>query len=196
MVPVSGGIWLSWPEFSVESKTSTKSSPMGSLMRTTRNRSPKSLLGSLRHSSNGLRFNTYNLKQHAFAGLEQAFVALHLGYHHYATLLYFCFFDIQLSQTRSRAISVSRCKHHARKFSDLLRTSHEIPGCEAIYLIAAHLAVVSSAALLHTLLFGNQDEIINARNRLHSNLEIQLKLKVYWPVIDLGMFQDHMGSSD
>jgi hypothetical protein len=102
-----------------------------------------------------LHFTVHNLKKHARVGLGQVFVALHLGHHHYATLLYFPFFDIQLSQTRSRALFVSRCKHHATMSSDLLRTSHETPDCEAVYLIVAHMTVVSSAALLHTLLFGD-----------------------------------------
>lgn len=132
-----------------------------------------------------LHFTAHNLEQHATVGLGQAFVALHLGYHHYATLLYFPFFDTQLSQSRSRAIFVSRCKHHATMFSDLLRTSHETPNCEAVYLIVAHMTVVSSAALLHTLLFGGHDEIHDARNRLYSNFEILLKLKPYWPGVDL-----------
>jgi hypothetical protein len=132
-----------------------------------------------------LHFTAHNLKQHARVGLGQAFVALHLGYHHYATLLYFPFFDIQLSQTPSRALFMSRCKHHATTFSDLLRNSHETPDCEAVYLIVAHMTVVSSAALLHTLLFGAQDEIFDARNRLCSNFEILLKLKPYWPGVDL-----------
>lgn len=136
-----------------------------------------------------LHFTVHNLEQHAAVGLGQAFVALHLGYHHYATLLYFPFFDIQLSQTRSRALFASRCKHHATMFSDLLRTSHETPDCEAVYLIVAHMTVVSSAALLHTLLFGNHDEIFDARNRLCSNFEILLKLKPYWPGVDLMVSQ-------
>ena len=77
-----------------------------------------------------LQFNMQYPKQHATVGLGQAFVALHLGYHHYATLLYFPFFDTQLSQTHSRALFVSLCKHHATMFSDLLpkpRTSVVIP---------------------------------------------------------------------
>lgn len=137
-----------------------------------------------------LHFTLHNLKQHARVGLGQAFVALHPGHHHYATLLYFPFFDIQLSQTRSRALFASRCKHHATMFSDLLRTSHETQGCEAVYLIVAHMTVVSSAALLHTLLFGDQHEILDARNRLCSNFEILLKLKPYWPGVDLMVSHD------
>ena len=66
-----------------------------------------------------------------------------------------------------------------------LRLAVGTPDCEAVYLNVAHMTVVSSAALLHTLLFGDHDEIIDARNRLYSNFEILLKLKPYWPGVDL-----------
>ncbi|KAJ6170272.1 hypothetical protein N7485_007618 [Penicillium canescens] len=132
-----------------------------------------------------LHFTIDNLKQHATAGLGRAFVALHLGYHHYATLLYFQYFDTQLQRTPSRTIFVARCKYHAASFSDLLRLSHETEDCEAFYLIVAHMTVVSSSALLHTLLFGSQDELLDTRKRLYLNFEILLKLKQFWPGVDL-----------
>lgn len=125
------------------------------------------------------------LKRQAAAGLGGIFVALHLGYHHYATLLYFPYLDTQLAHIPGRASYVTRCKEHAASFSDLLRTSHETPSCEAVYLIVAHMTVVSSSVLLHTLLFGEADELSDARRRLYSNFEILLKLKQYWPGADL-----------
>ncbi|KAJ6083475.1 hypothetical protein N7467_007610 [Penicillium canescens] len=134
-----------------------------------------------------LHFTVDNLKQHATAGLGRAFVALHLGYHHYATLLYFQYFDTQLQRTPSRTIFVARCKYHAASFSDLLKLSHETEHCEAFYLIVAHMTVVSSSALLHTLLFGSQDELLDTRKRLYLNFEILLKLKQFWPGVDLMM---------
>ncbi|KAJ5132333.1 hypothetical protein N7448_006491 [Penicillium atrosanguineum] len=123
-------------------------------------------------------------KTHAAAGLGGTFVALHLGYHHYATLLYFPYLDPQLTQIPGRSSYVDLCKSHAASFSDLLRTSHETPNCEAVYLIVAHMTVVSSSVLLHTLLFGEEDELSEARRRLYSNFEILLKLKQYWPGAD------------
>jgi hypothetical protein len=132
-----------------------------------------------------LQFTVDNLKFHAAADLGRAFIALHLGYHHYATLLYFQYFDTQLGQTPSRAIYVARCKYHAASFSDMLRLSHETENCEAFYLIVAHMTVVSSSALLHTLLFGSQDELLDTRKRLCFNFELLLKLKQYWPGVDL-----------
>lgn len=130
-------------------------------------------------------YNPRNLESHAAAGLGGTFVALHLGYHHYATLLYFPYLDPQLAQIPGRSSYVDLCKSHAASFSDLLRTSHETPNCEAVYLIVAHMTVVSSSVLLHTLLFGEEDELSEARRRLYSNFEILLKLKKYWPGADL-----------
>lgn len=137
-----------------------------------------------------LHFTVDNLKNQASLGLGQAFVALHLGFHHYATLLYFPFLDAQLSQTPNRSIFVARCKAHARSFGDLLEISHKTKNCEAVYLIVAHMTVVSSSALLHTLLFGEDHELLDTRRRLSFNFEILLKLEQYWPGVDLMVSAD------
>ncbi|KAJ5986122.1 hypothetical protein N7451_010487 [Penicillium sp. IBT 35674x] len=132
-----------------------------------------------------LIFSLENLRRHARMGLGRAFVALHLGYHHYATLLYFPYFDVKTSPNVNRTLFVARCKYHATSFSDLLRSSQETPDCEAVYLIVAHMTVVSSSALLHTLLFGDQAELLDVRKRLISNFETLLKLEQYWPGVGL-----------
>lgn len=139
----------------------------------------------LRELPASLHFTLRNLTQHTELGLGQVFVALHLGYHHYSTLLYFPYLDMKLAQMPSRDAFVARCKYHATSFSDLLRISHETSDCEAVYLIVAHMTVVSSSVLLHTLLFGNQNELLDARTRLCFNFEILLKLKGYWQGVDL-----------
>ncbi|KAJ6131584.1 hypothetical protein N7523_001290 [Penicillium sp. IBT 18751x] len=144
----------------------------------------------------GHHYNPKTLKSHAAAGLGGTFVALHLGYHHYATLLYFPYLDLQLAQIPGRSGYVDLCKSHAASFSDLLRTSHETPNCEAVYLIVAHMTVVSSSVLLHTLLFGEEDELSEARRRLYSNFEILLKLKQYWPGANLMVRPRMMHSKD
>lgn len=132
-----------------------------------------------------VHFSVENLKNHAALGLGRAFVALHLGYHHYATLLYFPYLDHQQRETPNRAMYSSRCKHHAIQFSDILRLSHEIEECEALYFIVGHMTVVSSAALIHTLLFGQQEELPQTRSRLCDNFAILLKLRTYWPAVEL-----------
>jgi hypothetical protein len=130
-------------------------------------------------------FSLTNLRLHAAQGLGRAFVALHLGYHHYATLLYFPYLDHQLKEISNQALYASRCKYHAAAFSDLLKLSHEEEECEAVYVIVAHMTVVSSAALLHTLLFGEHPELPDTRSRLSDNFAILLKLKEYWPAVEM-----------
>jgi hypothetical protein len=130
-----------------------------------------------------VRLDYDNLVSHARQGVGRTFVALHLGYHHYATLLYFQFLDSQRSNLPSRAAYADRCKQHAAAFSDLLRLAHNEDGCSAVYNIVAHMTIVSSSVLLYTLLFGEDAELPSARQRLESNFELLIELKGYWPSV-------------
>ncbi|KAL3497078.1 hypothetical protein BJX62DRAFT_2795 [Aspergillus germanicus] len=125
-----------------------------------------------------------NLDRHAKRGLGSTFVALHLGYHHYSTLLYFHYLDSTHNEVSNQPLFAARCKFHAAAFSELLSLSNEVPGCEAVYFIVAHMTVISSSALLHTLLFGEPDEMPGTRERLSSNFQVLLKLKQYWPYVN------------
>ncbi|KAL4927044.1 uncharacterized protein BDV17DRAFT_299297 [Aspergillus undulatus] len=126
-----------------------------------------------------------NLEQHARLGLGAIFVALHLGYHHYSTLLYFHYLDTTQFQVHNQHFFAARCKYHATAFSDLLSSSDKVPGCDAVYFIVSHMTVISSSALLHTLLFGEVAELPDTRRRLYSNFQALLKLKQYWPDVDM-----------
>jgi hypothetical protein len=132
-----------------------------------------------------LQLTNANMKRHATLGIGRAFVALHLGYHHYATLLYFPYLGTQLSHVPDHELFASRCKHHAVALSDLLKSSDETESCEALYFIVAHMTVTSSSALLHTLLFGQEKELFDTKRRLYYNFQILLRLKSYWPGVDL-----------
>ncbi|KAF4991867.1 hypothetical protein FDECE_13894 [Fusarium decemcellulare] len=125
-----------------------------------------------------------NFHLHQDKGTGGAFVALHLGYHHYSTLLYFRFLEDQRSSTDLRKNCASLCKHHASAYSALLRRARETTRCEAVYPTVGHMAVVSSSVLLHTLLFGHEDEIQTARHKLNANFEALLELKQYWPSME------------
>ncbi|KAL4885268.1 hypothetical protein BJY04DRAFT_231820 [Aspergillus karnatakaensis] len=138
----------------------------------------------IRNLPHNVKFTRENLEQHATQGLGATFVALHLGYHHYSTLLYFHYLDSTLTRVPNQTLFAARCKYHAAAFSDLLSSSNEVSGCEALYFIVGHMTVISSSALLHTLLFGEPDEIPDARRRLSSNFQVLLKLKQYWPDVN------------
>lgn len=137
-----------------------------------------------------LHLSYNNLCLHARQGIGRTFVALHLGYHHYATLLYFQYLDTQHLESGNRALYARRCKQHAANFSDLLRMAHEEADCAAVYNIVAHMTVVSSSVLLYTLLFGEEDELPSARQRLESNFELLTELRQYWPSVRLMVSRD------
>lgn len=130
-----------------------------------------------------LQLNYDNLVFHARQGIGRTFVALHLGYHHYATLLYFQYLDTQRLNSPNRATYAHRCKQHAAAFSDLLKMAHDEDECAAVYNIVAHMTIVSSSVLLYTLLFGEEDELPLARQRLESNFELLIELRGYWPSV-------------
>ncbi len=106
-----------------------------------------------------------------------------MGYYHYTNLLYFPFLDLRLEQTATQTLFADRCRRSAATFSDFLALSHDIDGCEVVYLIVGHMTVVSSAALLHVLLFGADIELPITRKRLEANFKTLVKLKAYWPAI-------------
>lgn len=130
-----------------------------------------------------LQMSETNLHSNAERGLGSAFVALHLGYHHYSTLLYFQYLDLQLDQNATVVDFAAKCRHHAAAFSDLLGLSMKAPGCGVVYLIVAHMTAVSSATLLHTLFFGRQEELDETRERLKANFETLVRLKRFWPAV-------------
>ena len=121
-------------------------------------------------------------------------MALHLGYYHYATLLYFQYLDQAAAVLPHASVYASRCREHASAYSDLLRTSYEVEGCGAMYNIVGHMTVVSSSVLIHTLLLGDDDEVEPAKARLESNFRVLMRLKAWWPSVEsmtqkLFMFQ-------
>lgn len=136
------------------------------------------------------------LAYHKSRGHGRTLVALHLGYYHYATLLYFQYLDATARASSEHGeIYALRCREHASAYSDLLRTSYEFGECEAMYNIVGHMTVVSSSVLIHTLLFGSDEELGLAKARLESNFKILMRLKSWWPSVEqmigrLIMFQN------
>lgn len=124
-----------------------------------------------------------NLTEHRRRGTGGPFLALHLGFHHYATLLYYQYLDTAFIQTTQSRLFAARCKHHALGYSTLLARGRQQPGCEAVYPTVGHMTTVSSSVLLHTLLFGTEDELPQSRHCLENNFEALLELENYWPTV-------------
>lgn len=128
-----------------------------------------------------VRMSAENLQHHIEVGQGGAFIALHLGYHHYATLLYFRFLEPAASLSPFAAIYRTRCKYHASSYSNLVRLARQSKNCEVIYPTVGHMAVVSSSVILHTLLFSEDENLESARDALNANFEAILELRRYWP---------------
>jgi hypothetical protein len=143
-----------------------------------------------------LTYTIPNLAFFANAGLGRTFLSMHIGHHHFRQLLYYPFLDPkQYQQPNNQALQAhlsSRyaqlCKEHAMAVSDIAKISFRTNGCELVYFLSGHILVVSSSIHLHTLLFSeDQTEANMARERLISNFEILMRLKIHWPVVDLSV---------
>jgi len=128
-----------------------------------------------------LQLTDQNLQLYAHRSTGQTFVAMHLAFFHYSTLLYFHYLDRPRPPPAFDEVFAARCKNYATAFSELIQTSMELPGCEAVYAIVGHLTCVSSSVLIHTLLFGEEHQIIQARHRLEINFNKILLLSKLWP---------------
>lgn len=131
-----------------------------------------------------VKLNRENLREHKRRNTGGPFVALHLGFHHYSSLLYFQYLEAKCTSTVTTKQFAERCKHHASAYSALLKFAREEEGFVAVYPTVGHMAIVSSSVLLHTLLFDDEDKIPSARNSLKANFEALIELQQYWPALN------------
>ncbi|KAH7203131.1 fungal-specific transcription factor domain-containing protein [Fusarium redolens] len=124
-----------------------------------------------------------NLRAHSAKGLGGPFLAIHTGYHQHFVLLFFRFLDLNRTQTPKSIEYAELCKHHASAISHLVQLSRQVPNCELVFGGVGYMTVVSSAVLLHTLIFGQQDDTADIRAKLESNFEAIFELQRYWPSI-------------
>jgi hypothetical protein len=143
-----------------------------------------------------LTYTMHNLAYFANAGLGRTFLSMHIGHHHFRQLLYYPFLDPrqyqqphdQLHQVHFSGRYAKLCQEHAMAVSDIAKVSFRTSGCDLVYYLSGHILVVSSSIHLHTLLFSEEQTKANmARERLISNFEMLMNLKIHWPVIDLSV---------
>jgi hypothetical protein len=127
--------------------------------------------------------NEANFLHHLRRGTGGPFVALHLGFHHYSTLLFFQYLDTRRPGTATTNAYSNRCKRHASSVSLLLKRARQQEGSEAVWPTVGHCLIVSSSVLLHTLLFGDEQELSEARSSLNANFEALIELTRYWPCL-------------
>ncbi|KAF5634788.1 NADH dehydrogenase [Fusarium sp. NRRL 25303] len=128
-----------------------------------------------------MQLTDQNIQEYHSKGLGGTFIDLHLGFHHYATLLFFNYLESRRLYSRDKVHYSQLCKSHAFRFSELLQVSREKKGCEAVHAAIGHMTIVSSAVLVHVLLMGEVGELEAARSGLISNFKTLLELKKFWP---------------
>ncbi len=124
--------------------------------------------------------NAANLDLHRDKGQGGTFVALHLGYHHYSTLLFYQYLDTMQHTTSAARNFAEMCRQHALSFSRLLHRARLQGDCHVLYLTVAHMTTVSSSVLLHMLLMGDETTIETAKVHLMYNFEALIELRKYW----------------
>lgn len=132
-----------------------------------------------------VRYSLENLHARIGDFTARMFIALHLGYHHYSTLLYYHYLEDH-DKPYSTEVSqefIRRCKHHAGAFSKIIGESMANSEAEAVYYAVGHMTVVSSSVLVHTLLFGEASEVTKAREMLEVNFRLLVRLGGFWPSI-------------
>lgn len=132
-----------------------------------------------------LSFSEENLTRFVRRGQGSVFVAFHLGYHHYYTLVFYQYLDQRRPHTKNGKRYARECKRHASIICDVLKASRETLGAKALYNIVGHVTIVSSSVLLHTYLFGESCDLDDSRRQLESNLLSLTELRSYWPSVEL-----------
>lgn len=133
-----------------------------------------------------LKYNIVNLTSFANKGLGRTFLSMHIGYYHFRQMLYFPFLDPRAGRSTSApADGVAQCKNSAAMVSEIFQYAMRFQNCELDYYIYGHIAVTSSCVHLHTLLLSEDPaELWMARQRLVSNFEYLMSLKILWPVVN------------
>ena len=135
-----------------------------------------------------------NLQRYRALGLGRIFVAVYLGYYHFGQLLFYQYLheDCQPSSPGcQRDIDMihsyaAKCKSYSSSLCTIVYASHCTPHCEVLYTMVGHNLVISSTIQIHTLLFSDSEAAIRqARTFLEQNFEILLRLRNFWPVLEV-----------
>lgn len=135
-----------------------------------------------------------NLQRYGDLGLGRIFVAVYLGYYHFGQLLFYQYLheDCQTSLAHNQADTESihsyaeRCKSYSSSLCAIVYASHRTPKCDVLYTMVGHNLVISSTIQIHTLMFSDSElSIRQARMYLEQNFEILVRLRNFWPVLEV-----------
>jgi hypothetical protein len=130
------------------------------------------------------RYSRENLAAYVQKGLGSVFIAFHIGFYHYRTLLFYQYLDHRRPSTLNGRAYADRCKYYANMVCEILAASRDTKGAEAVYNIVGHVTVVSSSVLLYAYLSGDAHELPATRQRLESNFQSLVELRSYWPSVE------------
>lgn len=133
-----------------------------------------------------LKYSIPNLTSFANEGLGRTFLSMHIAYHHFRQMLYFPFLDARAGRSASIPTDgAAQCKSSAAMISEIIQYAMRFQNCELDYFVYGYIALISSCVHLHTLLLSEDpSELWMARQRLVSNFEYLMSLKILWPVVN------------
>ncbi|KFZ06585.1 hypothetical protein V501_07271 [Pseudogymnoascus sp. VKM F-4519 (FW-2642)] len=134
-----------------------------------------------------MRDTPENLSRYAAQGFGRMFVAVYLGYYNYGQLLFYQFLNSDhYSPYVQSQLYAAKCESYATRLCEIVYAANAIPECEVHYMMAGHVLAIASTVQIHTLLFAdNEEKIQAAKYRLERNFEILMRLKRFWPTLDI-----------
>ncbi|OBT51656.1 hypothetical protein VE04_07451 [Pseudogymnoascus sp. 24MN13] len=134
-----------------------------------------------------MRDTPENLSRYAAQGFGRMFVAVYLGYYNYGQLLFYQFLNSDhYSPYVQSQLYAAKCESYATRLCEIVYAANAIPECEVHYMMAGHVLAIASTVQIHTLLFAdNEEKIKAAKYRLERNFEILMRLKRFWPTLDI-----------
>lgn len=139
-----------------------------------------------------LKYNISNLTSFASKGLGRTFLSMHIGYYHFRQMLYFPFLDARANRSTSIPTDgAAQCKSSAAMVSEIVQYAMRFQNCEIDYFTYGYIAVVGSCVHLQSLLLSEDPtELWMARQRLVSNFEYLMSLKILWPMVNRSVSVD------
>lgn len=99
-----------------------------------------------------VRLNRKNLLAFRAKGLGGSYIALHLGFYHYATVLYYQYLDIDSREISGRNDNAAQCRHFALLQSSSLRAARDLGECNCCSWCQTHSRDIFVGAVTYTTL--------------------------------------------
>jgi hypothetical protein len=123
------------------------------------------------------------------AGLGPMFVILHINYNYTGQLLFYQYLHAArdavdgVASADAAVCFAERCKQHATKLCDIIYDANQNPDIAIMYPLAGHILCLASTVQIHTLLFSDdEDQIQAAKVRLERNFELISSMNNFWPM--------------